>query len=85
MVRTSETIAVGLLESRYSFQHAQTRPEPVLGLEGACADRVQPRMGMRGPAGLGGVTYCEVTQHANGENNHRLTYPIHSFYFQAHT
>jgi len=76
-----ETIVIGLHDSGYSLQHAQARHEPVLGLEGACADRVQPRMGMRGPAGPGGVTHCEVTQHVNGVNNPRMNFVNSLFYY----
>jgi len=39
-----------LHHSRYSFQHARTRHQPVFGLAQACGDRVQPRMGMRWPS-----------------------------------
>ena len=35
-------------------EHVHTRPQPIFGLEGACADRVQSGMNMRGPAGPGG-------------------------------
>ena len=35
-------------------EHVHTRPQPILGLAVACADRVQAGMNMRGPAGRGG-------------------------------
>ena len=66
-------------DSGYSFQHAQTRPQPVFGLVGACADRVQPRMGMRGPAGPRGVRHCGVVGDADGESNLRIGLIIQSF------
>ena len=60
-------------DSGYSFQHAQTRHQPVLGLVGACADRVQPWLGMRGPAGPGGVRhYSSQPSHLEKQSANQL-------------
>ena len=40
-------------------EHVHTRPQPIFGLAGACADRVQSGMSMRGPAGPGGEKVIE--------------------------